>query len=72
MGAIENRLKKIEAAQSKTKGFFVTPLLAFYGMRNCPPVWQEKPGALSDFFETGCGYCEGCTAKHCKMDSTIE
>lgn len=69
MGILENRLSKIEAAQSKGKvGFWMTPWPAFYGMRNCPQVWQERVGELKDFFTEGCGYCEGCNESFCKMD----
>lgn len=68
MGILENRLKKIESAQSKTSGFWVLPFPRFYG-RSCKPVWQEKPGSLSDFYASGTGYCEGCNETFCKMDA---
>lgn len=68
---LTTRLGKLEDATPKN-GFWVTPWPKFYG-RNCEPVWQDTPpGSLSDFYESGCNYCPGCTAVHCKMNSNVD
>lgn len=71
MSSLQTRLAKLESAKSTGKGFWTTPFPAFYG-RSCPPIWQEKPGTLADFFTEGCGYCDGCNESFCKMDTAEE